>query len=69
MVIVSHRSSSLTECDQILVMDEGRVIDIAPHAVLVERCPIYRQLWLQQNRHLDRDGARQALAPRLVRWD
>jgi subfamily B ATP-binding cassette protein HlyB/CyaB len=53
MVIVSHRLSSLTECDQILVLEGGKVVDIAPHEVLLERCLIYRQLWLQQNRHLD----------------
>ena len=51
MVIVSHRLSSLVDCDQICVMDAGRVIDIAPHPVLLERCEIYRMLWLQQNRH------------------
>jgi ABC-type multidrug transport system fused ATPase/permease subunit len=53
MVIVSHRLSSLTECDQILVLERGRVADIGPHLDLVERCPVYRALWLQQNRHLD----------------
>jgi len=53
MVIVSHRLSSLTECDQILVLEQGKVADIGPHLELVERCPVYRQLWLQQNRHLD----------------
>ena len=31
MVIVSHRLSSLTECDQILVLEKGKVMDIAPH--------------------------------------
>jgi ATP-binding cassette, subfamily B, bacterial HlyB/CyaB len=51
MVIVSHRLSSLVECDQICVMDQGQVVDIAPHDVLLERCAIYRSLWLQQNRH------------------
>lgn len=51
MVIVSHRLSSLVDCDQICVMDRGRVVDIAPHAVLLERCDIYRTLWMQQNRH------------------
>jgi ATP-binding cassette subfamily B protein len=55
MVIVSHRLSSLVDCDQILVMEQGRVDDIAPHNVLVERCAIYRQLWLQQNRHMNPD--------------
>ena len=53
MVIVSHRLSSLTDCDQILVLDRGKVVDIGPHLELVERCPIYRQFWLQQNRHLE----------------
>ena len=56
MVIVSHRLSSLVDCDQILVMEKGRVLDVGPHNVLVERCAIYRQLWLQQNRHMDSQG-------------
>jgi len=64
MVIVSHRLSSLTDCDQILMLDKGRVIDLAPHHALLERCVLYRQLWMQQNRHLDNQGQRHAaLAP------
>ncbi len=55
MVLVSHRLSSLVDCDLILVMEQGKVNDIAPHNVLVERCAIYRQLWLQQNRHMNAD--------------
>ena len=53
MVIVSHRLASLTDCDQILVLEKGKVLDMAPHAVLLERCSVYRQLWYQQNRHLE----------------
>jgi len=60
MIIVSHRLSSLTECDQILVLEKGEVLDIAPHHVLLERCAVYRQLWAQQNRHLDSQGSRHA---------
>jgi HlyB family type I secretion system ABC transporter len=56
MLIVSHRLSSLVECDQILVLDQGKVMDIGPHAVLVERCPVYRTLWMQQNRHMMEPG-------------
>jgi subfamily B ATP-binding cassette protein HlyB/CyaB len=68
MLIVSHRMSSLTECDEILVLDKGRAVDIAPHPVLLERCTVYRQLWAQQNRHLDSQGARHAaLVPSLAR--
>jgi len=63
-IIVSHRLSSLTECDQILVVDQGKVLDVAPHATLLERCPLYRQLWMQQNRHLDGRAARPVVVPK-----
>jgi ATP-binding cassette subfamily B protein len=53
MVVVSHRLSSLTECDQILVLDKGEAADMAPHNTLLERCSVYRQLWAQQNRHTE----------------
>ena len=70
MVIVSHRLSSLTDCDLTLVLDRGQVVDLAPHHVLLERCTIYRQLWAQQNRHLDNQGPRHAaIAPTLAQGD
>jgi ABC-type bacteriocin/lantibiotic exporter with double-glycine peptidase domain len=56
MVIISHRLSSLVDCDQTLVLDRGKVIDMGPHRELVERCAVYRHLWLQQNRHIDSQG-------------
>jgi len=64
MFIVSHRLSSLVESDLILVLDQGTVVDMAPHPVLLERCVIYRQLWQQQNRHAG-GGMRPALAAAL----
>ena len=53
MVIISHRLSSLVDSDQILVLDRGKVMDIGPHAQLLETCTVYRQLWQQQNRHME----------------
>lgn len=52
MVIVSHRLASLVDCSAIIVMDKGTVLDVGTHAELVERCAVYRMLWLQQNRHM-----------------
>ncbi|MDO9710129.1 peptidase domain-containing ABC transporter [Paracraurococcus lichenis] len=52
MVIVSHRLASLVQSDAILVLEQGRAVDFAPHAQLLERCDIYRHLWQQQTRHL-----------------
>lgn len=51
LVIVSHRLSSLSSADKIMVMDEGRIDDIGTHTQLMRRCTIYRNLWNQQNRH------------------
>lgn len=52
MIIVSHRLSSLVQADAILVLERGRVLDLAPHATLLERCPIYAHLWHQQTQHI-----------------
>jgi ATP-binding cassette subfamily B protein len=51
-IIVSHRLSSLVKSDMILVLERGAVLDFAPHAVLLERCEVYRQLWETQTRYL-----------------
>jgi HlyB family type I secretion system ABC transporter len=68
MVIVSHRLSSLVDCDLTLVLDRGEVVDLGPHRDLVERCSVYRQLWLQQNRHIDSQGkANATVTPLLAR--
>ncbi|WDR06218.1 peptidase domain-containing ABC transporter [Devosia rhodophyticola] len=48
VVIVSHRLSMLTDADNILVVDRGRLVDVGPHGQLVSRCTTYRQLWNQQ---------------------
>lgn len=66
MVIVSHRLSSIMDCHQIMVLDRGKVIDIGTHDELVERCDIYRHLWMQQNRHMDAALARNAAAAALM---
>ena len=52
LIIVSHRLSSLVRSDAIVVLDQGRVVDMAPHKVLLDRCAIYRHLWQQQTEHL-----------------
>lgn len=62
MVIVSHRLSSIMDCHQIMVMDRGKVMDIGTHDELLERCEIYRHLWMQQNRHVDAAIERRAAA-------
>jgi len=51
VLMVTHRLSTLAGCDSIAVLEKGRLSDLAPHGVLLERCAEYRHLWQQQNRH------------------
>lgn len=52
MIIVSHRLSSLVKADKIIVLEQGRLIDCAPHSTLLQRCEIYRHLWETQTQHI-----------------
>ena len=52
MLLVSHRLSTLVRSDAILVLDQGRIVDFAPHHTLLDRCEIYRSLWHQQTEHM-----------------
>ena len=54
VLMISHRLASLVDCDQILVLERGRLRDAGRHADLIDRCDTYRHLWFQQNRHLAR---------------
>lgn len=54
-------------------MEQGKVADIGPHEVLLERCAIYRTLWMQQNRHTESrknaDADRNDAAPLIAEGD
>jgi ATP-binding cassette, subfamily B, multidrug efflux pump len=47
-LIISHRISAVKECDEILVLDEGRIIERGNHDQLVERGGLYAELYQQQ---------------------
>ena len=52
MIVISHRLASLVNCDQIMVLERGKLYDMGKHDELLQRCDVYRHLWFQQNRHL-----------------
>jgi ATP-binding cassette, subfamily B, bacterial HlyB/CyaB len=56
VLMISHRLSSLVNCDQILMFERGRLRDSGLHGDLMKRSPDYRYLWNQQNRHMMMDA-------------
>ena len=47
-LIISHRISAVKEADEILVLDEGKIIERGNHEELVRRGGVYAELYQQQ---------------------
>jgi ABC-type multidrug transport system fused ATPase/permease subunit len=53
-IMIAHRLSTVRSVDQILVMNEGRIVQRGSHDELIETDGLYRQLWeaqIRQRRH------------------
>ncbi|MBD7915356.1 ABC transporter ATP-binding protein [Clostridium sp. Sa3CUN1] len=44
MIIVAQRISTIKDANQILVLDEGRIVGIGTHKELLENCEVYKQI-------------------------
>ena len=44
IILVSHRLSTVSDCDQIFVMDGGKIVERGNHAELVEQHGLYFQM-------------------------
>ena len=58
-IIVAHRLSTIVDCDRILVLDEGRLIEQGSHQALLKQRGAYDVLWQLQNQERN-DGKDQA---------
>lgn len=45
ILIIAHRLSTVVHCDKIIVIDEGKIVDIGTHSELLDRCGKYQELF------------------------
>ena len=43
-IIISHRLSIIRDCEEIIVMKNGEIIDRGTHSELMQRCEYYAEL-------------------------
>jgi len=58
-LVIAHRLSTVVHADEIIVMDEGRVVERGTHAQLLKEKGLYAGLWARQR---EADEARERLA-------
>jgi len=47
-IMIAHRLSTIVDADQIVVLDEGRVVERGTHDELLSRNGLYAELWARQ---------------------
>jgi ABC-type transport system involved in Fe-S cluster assembly fused permease/ATPase subunit len=49
-LIIAHRLSAVTEADQILVLEQGQIIERGTHTALLRKAGRYAELWETQQK-------------------
>jgi len=50
-LFISHRMSSCQFCDEVIVMDQGKIIEQGHHHVLVKNNSLYSKMWSAQSKY------------------
>ena len=57
-LMVAHRLSTVAGADEIIVLDEGKIVERGTHRELLDRAGLYADLWSRQSRaHEDAEAA------------
>ena len=57
-LVIAHRLSTVMNADEILVLDQGRIVERGTHRALLERGGAYAQMWaLQQQEEAEQEAA------------
>mgnify|MGYP000889801708 FL=1 len=53
MIIIAHRLSTIRNCDKVIVMDRGKIVEIGTHNELIDNKGYYFDLWKSQFPEID----------------
>jgi ATP-binding cassette subfamily B protein len=53
-ILITQRISAAAAADQVLVLDDGRVVGVGRHEALIRECDVYRDICIAQ---LGKEGA------------
>ena len=48
MLMIAHRLSTVQDCDAIVVIDHGRIVEAGKHEQLLQRNGVYHKLYMAQ---------------------
>lgn len=48
-IVIAHRLSTIAKLDRIIVLDNGRIVESGPHAILLQSNGTYAKLWHHQS--------------------
>jgi len=56
-LVIAHRLSTIVEADEILVLDNGRIVERGHHRELLLRHGVYADMWIRQQEAAQREAA------------
>ena len=56
-LVIAHRLSTIVDADEILVLDEGRIVERGHHAELLRHQAVYAAMWARQQEAARREAA------------
>jgi ABC-type transport system involved in Fe-S cluster assembly fused permease/ATPase subunit len=56
-LVIAHRLSTIVDADEILVLEEGKLVERGHHSALLRRRGVYAMMWAQQQEAAEREEA------------